>query len=470
MATRILRRATAIVAGLAVLAVAPGCSRDGGGAGGTEPSASPFVAVDPASASPTDRAIAAAQDRLRLDGGNDNARLALAQAFLQKVRETGDPTLYPRVDDLLAESARGRPDDPLLLMTRGTLALARHEFTDGLEFGRRAVKLAPGNVTALGVVVDALNELGRYVEALEATQQMADARPGLASLARVSYARELRGDLDGAVAAMTQAVNAGAGSGENVAYLQVQLGHLLLTRGDVAGAEASYAAAERSFPAFPPAWAGRARALVARGDPAGAADLLAEVVRVLPTAEHVIAQGDALAAAGRRDEATEAYALVGAIAGLNRANGVNVDLELAVFAADHSPGDTTVDQARQAVRSRRSVAGHDALAWSLFTAGEVDRAWPEAVKALALGTRDPQVRFHAAAIAMAGGKRDLAARHLAVVLQTNPRFSAAQAPAVARLAARLGLAVPPPVPAPAPAPVPAPAAVPAPVPTAAPVP
>ena len=440
------RRRLALVAGLAALTLASGCSRGGGGDGAG--AATPFVAVDPASASPTDQAIARAQDRLRADGGDDAARLTLAQAFLQKARETGDPSLYSRVDDLLAEATRGREDDPSILVAQGTLALARHEFADALDLGRTAVARAPGNVGALGVMVDALNELGRYDEALDATQRMADARPSLSSLARVSYARELRGDLDGAVAAMAQAVTAGAGSGENVAYTQVQLGHLLLTKGDVAGAEASYAAAEQSFPGFPLAKAGRARALVARGQPAAAADVLAEVVQVLPTAEHVIAHGDALAAAGRKQEATEAYALVDAIAELNRNNGVNVDLELALFAADHTPGADIVKDARRAAEARPSVAGHDALAWSLYTAGKADQAWPQAEKALALGTRDPQVRFHAAVIALARGERPAAASNLAMVLATNPRFSAAHAPAVARLARELGLAVPPPIPSP----------------------
>lgn len=450
------RRRLAVLAGLALLAVAPGCSRAGGGGEGEGDAAlaaaSPFVAVDPASASPTDRAIAEGQDRLRENGGDDSSRLKLAQAFLQKVRETGDPTLYTRVDDLLAEATRGRKNDPSVMLTQGTLALARHEFADALDLGRKAVALAPGNVGALGVVVDALNELGRYDEALEATQRLADARPSLSSLARVSYARELRGDLEGAVSAMTQAVTAGAGSGENVAYIQVQLGNLLLNKGDVAGAEASYAEADQSFPGFPLAKAGRARALVARGEPGPAADLLAEVAKVLPTAEHVIAQGDALAAAGRKAEATAAYDLVDVIAKLYRANGVNVDLELALFAADHKPGDDVVKDARRAAAARPSVAGHDALAWSLFTAGKADQAWSQAKKALALGTRDPQVRFHAAVIAMTRGERDTAISNLTVVLETNPRFSAVQVPAVARLAGQLGLTVPPPVPSPLPIP------------------
>lgn len=438
------RRAASAVIGILLAATAPGCSRGSGTSGGGDDTASsPFVAVDPGSASPTDKAIARAQERLRADFNNDSARLALAQAFLQKAREVGDPTLYTKARVLLDEAEKGRKDDPAVLVAQGALALAQHRFEDALELGRRAVKAAPGSAGALGVVVDALNELGRYDQALEATQAMVDAKPNLSSLARVSYARELRGDLDGAIAAMTQAVTAGAGAGENVAFVEVQLGNLLLTSGDVAGAEASYAAAQRSFPGYALAEAGRARALVARGDPATAADVLAGVVRVLPTSEHAIAHGDALAAAGRRTEATEAYALVDAITRLYRANGVNVDLELALFAADREPGPETVKQARRAAEERPSIQGHDALAWALFTAGKIDEAWPEARRALATGSRDPLLRFHAAAIAEARGQRDVAARHLRVVLATNPRFSAVLTPKVAALATKHGLQLPP---------------------------
>jgi len=422
-----------------VLLAAVACSgRSSDGPRGTDL----FIAVDPASASPTDRAIVAAQARLRANSADDSSRVALAQAFLQKTREVGDPTLYPKVQGLLEEAQRGRTDDAPIVATKGALALARHDFGEALKDGRRALELAPGNSQALGVVVDALNELGRYGEALDATQAMVDAKPALPSLARVSYARELRGDLPGAVAAMAQAVTAGAGSGENLAYTQVLLGNLLVTSGDLAGAEAAYAAADRAFPGFVLAKAGQARAAVARGDVHRAADVLGQVVRVLPTADHAISHGDALAAAGRADDARQAYDLVRAIARLYAANGVKVDLELALFEADHGRASEAVTQARRALRDRPSILAHDALAWSLFRAGKGDEAWSQAERALQLGTRDPQLRYHAAAIAFGRGDRETAARHLKVVLETNPRFSAFLAPNVAELARGLGLTPP----------------------------
>lgn len=405
----------------------------------------PFVPIDPNGASVSDRAISAAQLRLRSVPNDDTARLALALGYLQKVRETADPALYGKAGSLLDDLGRRRPRDPAVAVALGTLALARHRFRAARTLGERATRLAPGNPSALGVLVDANNELGRSNDALEATQRMADARPGLAALSRVSYARELRGDVPGAIEAMQGAISAaGARDGENVAYVQVLLGNLLLGSGDVAGAEAAYSDAEVSFPGFPAARAGHAQVLIARAQPEAAAQLLADVIDVQPLAQYAIARGDALMAAGRNVQAKTAYELVRVIGRLYAANGVNSDLELALFDADHDPGPRAVSAARRALADRPSRFAHDVLAWNLFRTGQLDEAARESRAALALGTLDAQEQFHAAAIAFARHDRAAARRHLTVVLAGNPRFSAFLFPEVQRLAGKVGLSVPPP--------------------------
>lgn len=435
-------RPGAVLAALSLLLViAPACGRGDDADGGDVP----FVAVDENSRSATDRAIARAQAVLREDPDDANARLDLAQAFLQKVREVGDPSLYTKADELLASVAEDAPDNPRVLVGQGTLALARHQFREALEYGERALDAAPGNQAALGVIVDANNELGRYDAALDATQQMVDVRPNLASLTRVSYARELRGDLDGAIEAMTQAVTAGrsTGGGENLAFAQVQLGNLLVTRGDLAEAERSYAAAEESFPGFPAAKAGRARLLVVRQQYAEAAELLGGVLDVLPLPEYAIARGDALVAADEDAEAEDAYELVRVLNRQEAENGVDVDFELALFEADHDPGPEAVELAERAVERRPNIFAHDALAWNLYRDDRPEAAAASTRRALATGSRDPMLRYHAAAIADALGDRAAAVEHLAIVLDTNPRFSAALVDDVERLADELGLALGP---------------------------
>src|SRR5206468_12682697 len=115
--------------------------------------------------------------------------------------------------------------------------------------------------------------------------------------------------------------------------------------------------------------------------------------------QYAIARGDALTAAGRPSDAAAAYELVGVIGKLYAANGVNVDLELALFDADHHPGSASVAKARKALRARPSTLGHDVLAWNLYRAGgssHLAEAAKQSAMALALGSRDPQERYHAA--------------------------------------------------------------------------
>lgn len=434
-----MKQASAIAVALLLVIAAPACSRGGGAS-----QAVPFVEIDASSKSPTDQAIRKAQDKLRADPEDDSATLDLAAAFLQKARETADPSLYSKADELLGRITGDNANDVRVIVSKATLALARHEFRDGLALGRRALEVAPGNTAAYGVVVDASNELGMYDQALEATQAMVNARPNLTSLSRVSYARELRGDIDGAVLAMSQAITAtGSNSGENVAYVQTLLGNLLLTKGDLIGATAQYQAAQESFAGFPAARVGEAQVLVAQEKFSEAAKILGEVVQVQPIDSYAIAWGDALTAAGDSAAAKNAYDLVEAIASLYRANGVNVDLELALYQADSDPGKKSVANARKALERRPSILGHDVLSWNLYRAGKIDEAAAESEKALATGSRDPLLRFHAAAIAAANGDREAAVTSLKIVLETNPRFSAKLLPEVRALASKLDLSVPP---------------------------
>jgi tetratricopeptide (TPR) repeat protein len=90
--------------------------------------------------------------------------------------------------------------------------------------GRLAIRVAPYSANPYGIEGDALLELGRYPQAFAAFQKMVDLKPNLSSYARVSYARELSGDLPGAITAMRMALDAAAGDREGYAWTAVQLG------------------------------------------------------------------------------------------------------------------------------------------------------------------------------------------------------------------------------------------------------
>jgi hypothetical protein len=122
----------------------------------------------------------------------------LGVAYVDRARETADPSLYARAAGVLERSGRLAPGDAATMVARGLLDLGRHDFRSALVWGSRALRANPDLPDAYGVVFDAQVELGRYRAAVATAQAMVDRKPTLGSLARVSYARELHGDPAGA--------------------------------------------------------------------------------------------------------------------------------------------------------------------------------------------------------------------------------------------------------------------------------
>ena len=189
----------------------------------------------------------------------------LALAELQMAREDGDPTWYTRADALFAHALALAPDDFTALAGRGSLALSRHDFAGGLALGRRALAIDPSNPFAMGVVVDANVELGRYGAARSAIERLLRQRPDLASYSRASYYLELHGRTGAARKALVQATQAGAPSGENTAWAYLYLGNLEFNHGRYAAAEANYGIALHTYPGFVHARAAQAKLAAARG-------------------------------------------------------------------------------------------------------------------------------------------------------------------------------------------------------------
>jgi tetratricopeptide (TPR) repeat protein len=393
---------------------------------------------------PLDDRIASLQETLR-DGAartRGPASTELGLAYVQKARETGDPSYYPKAESLFQQALEAGGEDTGALTGLGTLALARHQFAEALDWGARAVEINPHHAASYGVIADAQIELGRYDEAVETVQTMVDLRPDLGSYSRVSYLRELMGDREGAIVAMEQAATAGSGYPENVAWVQVQLGNLHFDGGSLAEADRNYATALAAMPDYAPALAGQGRVAAANGDLESATALYARAVQRVPLPEFVVAYGDVLTAAGKDEEATTQYALVDAIQQIYAANGVDTDLELALFRADHGQPEgvpLAVEQARASVAARPSVVAWDILAWTLYRAGDLEGAVEASTNALRLGTRNALMHFHAGTIAAARGERDEAIRHLETALDINPNFSVRYAPEARATLERLRL-------------------------------
>ena len=97
------------------------------------------------------------------------------------------------------------------------------------------------------------------------------------------------------------------------------------------------------------------------------------VVDRYPSPTYVIEFADLLDSLGRVDRADDQRALLRAQEQIFRAAGVNLDLELALYEADHGRAQASLASARRAFAERQSVFVEDAYAWALHVNGR-DRA------------------------------------------------------------------------------------------------
>jgi tetratricopeptide (TPR) repeat protein len=368
--------------------------------------------------------IAALEIRLEAFPADWRSLATLGLAYVQQARITTDASFYPKAQAVLDHSLSLHPVGNFEALTgMSALELARHDFAGALRWGREALAINPHSANAHGVVGDALVELGRYQSGFEQFQQMVDLRPGLASYARASYARELQGDVQGAVTIMRLALQA-AGSSQDRAWAHNQLGDLAFSVGDLVEAERNYTLAQGWDRSFVPPLAGRARVAAAKGDIEEAIRRYRQVVAVHPLPEYVMALGDLYTVMGDKAAAAEQFELVRAEEQLFRANGVNVDLEVALFHTDHGIRlDDGLAAANAEWKRHHSVHAADALGWALHAFGRDGQALSYTNRALALGTQNAQFLFHRGMIERSLGHAEAARRDLRRALSINPHFS-----------------------------------------------
>jgi hypothetical protein len=127
--------------------------------------------------------------------------------------------------------------------------------------------------------------------------------------------------------------------------------------------------------------------------------------------------------------------LIGVIERLQAANGVNSDLELALFRIDHGIRlGETLELAMKARAARPSVHGDDVLAWALARNGRCTEALAYSKRSLRLGTRDASFYFHRGMIERCLGRDAGGRRWFRLALHTNPHFSLLWSPTARRYA------------------------------------
>jgi tetratricopeptide (TPR) repeat protein len=421
--TRILAPLLVFVGLLAVLATG-GPTRD-------------QLQVEPSAAAATPRSggtaalIAALREAVRAEPGDAAALTALGDAYYQRLRETGDGRLAERAERAYRMALEADPGYVGALAGRATIALSDHRFADGLALAHRAHRAAPRLVAPYAALVDGLIETGRYEQAASALQRMVALKPTQAAYLRVSYLRELHGDLRGAAGALRLAISAGAGTAEGSAYVHTIVGDLEAARGRYARAARSYRQALAVSPGFGAARTGLALLRAGSGrsaDLAAAIPTLRGQVGDPPSPDALVTLGEVEQAAGRLGAARRHYSRASEIEARILAAGGGYDAGVTLNEAEHGDSDRAVTYGRRAWRSAPSVSSADAFSWALYRDGRIAAAARMSEEAMRLGSRNPDFLYHAGMIARAHGDHARAGGLLSTLLEQAPRFSPLYAP------------------------------------------
>ena len=337
------------------------------------------------------------EKRLQERPADPGAAVLLSDALLRKARATSDGRLTARAGEVLKSVLKNNPGHYDALRMLGAIYLSQHRFGEALDVGRRARDLRPHDAWNYGVIGDALIELGDYEKAFDAFDRMVSMRPSATAYARVAYARELQGNLQGALQAMQMADEATtAHDPEAQAWYASQVGDLYLRLGKLEDADREYRRAALIFPNYQFAMVGQGKIKVARGERDSALAIYLDQVKRTPTLDLAARIGDLYAEGGNFREAERFYRLAEDVSGPSIAQ---TEANLALFLAEHGRKLPEAVKIAEAVSTtRHDIFTEDALAWAYYKTGRLDEALAALQRALRTSTRDARILSHAAEI------------------------------------------------------------------------
>jgi tetratricopeptide (TPR) repeat protein len=345
-----------------------------------------------------DKEISRIQQRIRERRNVEVWLEQLGWVFVAKARESFDPGFYKMAEQCARCIERRNPQSQEAMLLRAHVLQNLHRFKESETLARCLVQQR-GLSFDYGLLGDALMEQGKLSDAVEAYQRMMNLKPDLRAYARAAHMRWLKGDLAGAIEAMQLAVGATSPSdAESAAWVNTRLAFYEFQAGHVDEAEQRCAFALSLQNNYAPTLLLRGKMLLAQNRFREAVDALQNAATLNPLPEYQWTLAEALRAAGRENEASRIEVQL-------RKHGASSDPRTMAlfFATRHENPETALRLARTELDSRSDVFTHDALAWSLAAAGNLAEAHGEMQRALAEGTEDARLFFHAAVIASQAG-------------------------------------------------------------------
>jgi len=316
------------------------------------------------------------------------------------------------------------------LAMRTRVELAFHRFKEAQCDAEQLRTLMPDSTYSLGLLGDALLNLGEYAAVERIWNKMFSIdKSSLATEPRLAQLDLVHGRVESARERLLKSLELARKlepeSPDVVAWCQVQVGELAFRSGDWETAEKQYEAALSAQPHYYAGLDHLAELRGAQGRLDEAVVLYSRVIERLPRPEFMQALGDLYLFSGKAGDAKPWHdrALAAYLASVERDETLYFH-HLAGFYADSlNEPEKAVEWARRDLTLRHTIQAYDVLASALYKAGKIDDARDAISKALATGTRDAHILYHAGTILMGAGDISGGVVKLQEAVGANPRYN-----------------------------------------------
>ncbi len=295
--------------------------------------------------------------------------------------------------------------------------------------GRGGAAQAPKRWTSYPALLDAYTGLGDHKAVRRTLERLQGLRSGTAApavMARAAGVYRDRGWREDAQAALADAAARAATPAEEAEW-QYRAGELAWERGEPADALRHFEAALRLDPGLSSARAGEGRALAALGRTREALSAYRAALAKQPSPQYALELGELYDSLGRSAEARAQYAVLRARVAKEQAGGVDGELLLGRFEADHGDAGSAVRRLRAEWARQPGLEVADALGWAMHRAGRSEEALAWAKRATdkehGAEVRSALYVYHRGMIERELGLAGPARRHLEEALRINPYFS-----------------------------------------------
>ncbi|HEY8794573.1 MAG TPA: hypothetical protein VIM15_06455 [Gemmatimonadaceae bacterium] len=354
----------------------------------------------------------------------------LALLYMRRARATGDYQDVLRSESAARRSLNNRgAHNTKARQALAASLLSEHRFGDALGIAQDLSERDASNAAFRASVGEIQMELGHYDDARASFASVAGNASDLSVAPRLARWAELEGNPDSAYrlmnASLLAIVDRAEVPAEQKAWFWLRMGDLQLRRGRIDEAATDYARGLAVHTDDYRLLSAMAKLEGARHNWRTAIDYGERSVAVSfdPATLGIIS--DSYLALGDSAKADE-YAHAMEVAVSKQATAYHRAWSL--FLLDHRRRVSEVlAKAQEELHTRRDIYGYDVVAWALHASGRDPEAREMMTHALALGTQDAMLFYHASMIDRALGRNDVATGELAHARALNPYLDAGAA-------------------------------------------